>query len=189
MIGSRTRPDRDRGAGNERFDARRRPRSSATQHKTRAWRNSCRPPRTSQIPVSGRCQWSQTQCNSRVRFIHKSWEIGAPYLFEVISIYASLASSALGHRGLQHFHRNTGFARFCGYFQINRDNLKYFLHDVRVTQVQLDELSALLSAVKDGEVSEAEAIKRLSRSPHWVWVAIDPVSKLLLTIDVGARTL
>jgi IS1 family transposase len=60
---------------------------------------------------------------------------------------------------------------------------------VRVTQVQLDELSALLSAVKDGEVSEAEAIKRLSRSPHWVWVAIDPVSKLLLTIDVGARTL
>ena len=43
---------------------------------------------------------------------------------EVISIYASLASSALGHRGLQHFHRNTGFARFCGYFQINRDNLK-----------------------------------------------------------------
>jgi hypothetical protein len=42
---------------------------------------------------------------------------------EVISIYASLASSALGHRGLQHFHRSTGFARFCGYFQINRDNL------------------------------------------------------------------
>src|SRR5438128_9990447 len=30
---------------------------------------------------------------------------------------------------------------------------------------------------------------RLSRSPHWVWVAIDPVTKLLLTIDVGDRTL
>ena len=29
-----------------------------------------------------------------------------------------------------------------------------FLHDVRVTQVQLDELYALLRAVKDGEVSE-----------------------------------
>jgi hypothetical protein len=41
------------------------------------------------------------------------------------------------------------------------------LHDVRVTQVQLDELFALLSAVKDGELSEAKAIKRLSRSPHW----------------------
>src|SRR2546426_3911700 len=73
------------------------------------------------------------------------------------------------------------------------DHLKafsqYFLHDVRVTQVQLDELYALLSAVKAGEVSEAEAITRLSRSPHWVWAAIDPVTKLLLTIDVGDRTL
>src|SRR5207249_7714593 len=31
---------------------------------------------------------------------------------------------------------------------------QYFLHDVRVTQVQLDELFALLSAVKAGEVTE-----------------------------------
>ena len=66
---------------------------------------------------------------------------------------------------------------------------QYFLHDVRVTQVQLDALYALLSAVKAGEVSEAEALTRLSRSPHWVWAAIDPVTKLLLTIDVGDRTL
>jgi transposase-like protein len=66
---------------------------------------------------------------------------------------------------------------------------RYFLHDVHVNQVQLDELFALLSAVKDGEVTETEAIQRLSRSPHWVWVAMDPESKLLLTIDVGTRTL
>ncbi len=66
---------------------------------------------------------------------------------------------------------------------------QHFLHDVRVTQVQLDELYALLRAVKDGEVSEAEALARLSRSPHWVWTAIDPVTKLLLTIDIGDRTL
>ena len=65
---------------------------------------------------------------------------------------------------------------------------RYFLHDVRVTQVQLDELFALLSAVKTGEVNEAEAITRLSRSPHWVWAAIDPVTKLLLAVAVGART-
>jgi IS1 family transposase len=73
------------------------------------------------------------------------------------------------------------------------DHLKafsqYFLHDVRVTQVQLDELYALLSAVKAGEVSDTEAIQRLSRSPHWVWAAIDPVTKLLLALDVGDRTL
>jgi hypothetical protein len=54
---------------------------------------------------------------------------------------------------------------------------RYFLHGVRVTQVQLDELFALLSAVKAGDVAEAEAIRRLSRSPHWAWVAIDPVRK------------
>jgi hypothetical protein len=66
---------------------------------------------------------------------------------------------------------------------------RHVLHDVRVRQVQLDELFALLSAVKAGEVSEAEAIERLERSPQWVWVAMDPESKLLLAIDVGDRTL
>jgi len=66
---------------------------------------------------------------------------------------------------------------------------QYFLHDLRVTQVQLDELFALLSAVKAGEVSETEAIQRLARSPQWVWAAIDPVSKVLLALDSGDRTL
>jgi IS1 family transposase len=66
---------------------------------------------------------------------------------------------------------------------------QHFLHDVRVRQVQLDELFALLSAVKDGAVSAAEAIERLERAPQWVWVAMDPESKLLLTLDVGNRTL
>jgi IS1 family transposase/transposase-like protein len=66
---------------------------------------------------------------------------------------------------------------------------RYGLHDVHVEQVQMDELFALLSAVKDGDITEAEAIKRLARSPHWVWVAMDPVSKLILTVDVGERTL
>src|SRR5262245_7128411 len=66
---------------------------------------------------------------------------------------------------------------------------QHFLHDMRVRQVQLDELFALLSAVKNGKVSEADAIERLERSPQWVWVAMDPESKLLLAIDAGARTL
>jgi IS1 family transposase len=66
---------------------------------------------------------------------------------------------------------------------------QHVLHDVRVRQVQLDELFALLSAVKAGEVSAADAIERLERSPQWVWVAMDPESKLLLAIDVGDRTL
>src|SRR6266851_5005792 len=40
---------------------------------------------------------------------------------------------------------------------------------------------ALLSAVKDNAVSAAEAIARLERSPQWVWVAMEPESKLLLS--------
>jgi IS1 family transposase len=65
----------------------------------------------------------------------------------------------------------------------------YFLYELQINQVQLDELYAVLSAVQDGHISEAEAIERLSRSPHWVWTAIDPESKLLLSAQVGDRTL
>jgi IS1 family transposase len=65
---------------------------------------------------------------------------------------------------------------------------RYYLHDLHVEQVQMDELFALLSAVKKGEISETQDIKRLSRSPHWVWVAMDPVSKLIVAWDVGPRT-
>jgi transposase-like protein len=64
----------------------------------------------------------------------------------------------------------------------------YFLCEVHVHQVQLDELYTVLSAVKDGQMSTEEAIRRLSRSPQWVWTAIDPQSKLLLAILVGPRT-
>jgi IS1 family transposase len=64
----------------------------------------------------------------------------------------------------------------------------YFLCDVHVRQLQLDELYAVLSAVKDGQMSEEEAVQRLSRSPQWVWTAVDPQSKLLLAILVGPRT-
>ena len=64
-----------------------------------------------------------------------------------------------------------------------------FLHELHLNQVQLDELYAVVSAVRDGDMSEAEAIERLSRSPRWVWAAIDPESKLLLSVQVGERTL
>jgi hypothetical protein len=39
------------------------------------------------------------------------------------------------------------------------------LHDLRLNQIQLDELYAVLRAVRDGEASEAEAIQA-SRAPH-----------------------
>ena len=65
----------------------------------------------------------------------------------------------------------------------------YFLHELHLNQIQLDELYAVLSTVRDGEISAAEAIERLSRAPHWVWTAIDPETKVLLSIQVGERTL
>ena len=42
---------------------------------------------------------------------------------------------------------------------------------------------------KAGAISDDEAIQRLERSPHWVWTAMDPDSKVLLGIEVGTRTL
>jgi IS1 family transposase len=65
----------------------------------------------------------------------------------------------------------------------------YFLCGLHIEQLQLDEVYAVLRQVKAGEISDAEAITRLERSPYWVWTAMDPTSKLLVVIDVGGRTL
>ena len=65
----------------------------------------------------------------------------------------------------------------------------YFLHDLHLNQMQLDELYAVLSAVRDGEISEVQAIDHLSTSPLWVWTAIDPESKLMLSAQAGERSL
>jgi IS1 family transposase len=65
----------------------------------------------------------------------------------------------------------------------------YFLCDLHLEQLQLDELYAVLRARKAGEISDEEAMKRLDRSPYWVWTAMDPTSKLLVVVDVGSRTL
>src|SRR5215468_9432575 len=65
----------------------------------------------------------------------------------------------------------------------------YFLCDLHLEQLQLDELYAVLRALKVGEISEDEAMQRLERSPYWVWTAMDPTSKLLVGVDVGCRSL
>jgi IS1 family transposase len=65
----------------------------------------------------------------------------------------------------------------------------YFLCTLHLEQLQLDELYAVLRALKAGELKNDEAIRRLERSPSWVWTAMDPTSKLLVGVDVGGRTL
>jgi IS1 family transposase len=65
----------------------------------------------------------------------------------------------------------------------------YFLCALHLEQLQLDELYAVLRDLQAGEISDDAAIKRLERSPYWVWTAMDPRSKLLVVVDVGSRTL
>jgi hypothetical protein len=64
----------------------------------------------------------------------------------------------------------------------------YFLRELHLHQIQLDELYATLSAVRDSEMSEAQAIDHLSTSPRWVSTVIDPESKLMLSALVGERS-
>jgi IS1 family transposase len=65
----------------------------------------------------------------------------------------------------------------------------YFLCNLHLEQLQLDELYAVLRERKAGAISDEAAIKRLERSPSWVWTAMDPTSKLLVVVEVGSRTL
>jgi hypothetical protein len=65
----------------------------------------------------------------------------------------------------------------------------YGLGDGHVSQGHGDELSAGRRAGKDGARSQAEAITRLERSPHWVGTAMEPASPWRLTLAVGNRPL
>ena len=66
---------------------------------------------------------------------------------------------------------------------------RFLLHDLKVKQVQLDELFALVGELRAGQIDEQGVIERLARRPRWVWTAIDPVSKLLIAVAVGERSL
>jgi IS1 family transposase/transposase-like protein len=59
----------------------------------------------------------------------------------------------------------------------------YLIHDLHLTQVQVDELWAL---VQDGDLPEAASLRR--HPCAWVWAAVDPLSKLLLATEVGDRS-
>jgi IS1 family transposase len=65
----------------------------------------------------------------------------------------------------------------------------YFLCNLHLEQLQLDELYAVLRDLKAGEINNDEAIRRLEHSPSWVWTAMDPTSKLLVVVEVGSRIL
>ncbi|MCP4419601.1 MAG: hypothetical protein GY805_23560 [Chloroflexi bacterium] len=60
----------------------------------------------------------------------------------------------------------------------------YLIHDLELTQVQVDELWALLGRRDNNEGEESK-----QRGKRWVWAGIDPVSKLMLGYVVGDRSL
>lgn len=59
----------------------------------------------------------------------------------------------------------------------------YLIHDLHLTQVQVDELWALL-----GQREMDEAGQRRQHSKRWIWTGMDPVSKLWLAYVVGDRS-
>src|SRR5438093_5588357 len=63
------------------------------------------------------------------------------------------------------------------------------LGDRPLTQWPLDELSAVLRGVQEGESSAQQAIKRLERSRHWGWTASDPESTRLWVSESRPRPL
>lgn len=60
----------------------------------------------------------------------------------------------------------------------------YLLRDLQLSQVQVDELWALL-----GQSEAQGADPNPGRTKRWVWVGFDPVSKLMLAWVVGDRSL
>ena len=62
----------------------------------------------------------------------------------------------------------------------------YLIHDLHLSQVQVDELWALVQSWDQDSQPKADR-----KRPHqgWVWAGIDPVSKLLLATVVGDRSL
>jgi len=63
----------------------------------------------------------------------------------------------------------------------------YLIRDLHLSQVQVDELWALVHSW--GEQEEANPEAKARRRQAWVWAGIDPDSKLLLGTVVGGRSL
>ena len=63
----------------------------------------------------------------------------------------------------------------------------YLIRDLHLSQVQVDELWALVQSW--GQDEDANTEPRTRRGQGWVWAGIDPDSKLLLATVVGGRSL
>jgi transposase-like protein/IS1 family transposase len=69
---------------------------------------------------------------------------------------------------------------------------RYMLHDLHLSRVQMDELYALLSAMKKAAEEEEENERQAGKKKRrhcWLWSGIDAESKLMLGVAVGDRSL
>jgi transposase-like protein/IS1 family transposase len=139
--------------------------------------------------------WRQFQCTACEGYFpehHGTIFHGKPVAVErIVHVLACLAEG-LGIRATARVFEiapNTVLAWLVEAAEHLRAFSRYFLCDVHVEQLQLDELYAVLRDRKAGAISDDEAIERLERSRNWVWTAMAPTSKLLVVVDVGTRTL
>ena len=63
---------------------------------------------------------------------------------------------------------------------------EYMMQELKLTQVQLDELWTFVHK-KQNKLSETEK-EHTEWGDNWIWVAFDPIHKLIVTVLVGDRT-
>src|SRR5215475_8107801 len=125
--------------------------------------------------------WRQLQCVSCHGYVsatHGTIFLGKRALVELIVRVIACLAEGLGIRGTARVFEidpNTVLGWLVEAAEQLHAFSAYFLHELHLHQVQLDELYAVLRAVRDGDVSETEAIER--------------ETKLLLSMQVGDRTL
>lgn len=64
---------------------------------------------------------------------------------------------------------------------------EYMIRELKLTQVQLDEMWTFVHK-KQRQLSEEEKVHHSEWGDNWIWIAFDPVRKLIVALVVGNRT-
>jgi hypothetical protein len=116
-------------------------------------------------------QWHCTACEGYVPAHHGTIFHGKQAAVELIVRVVACLAEGLGIRATARVFEvapNTVLQWLTEAAEQLRAFSAYFLCDLHLEQLQLDELYAVLRARKAGEISEAAAIMRLERAPSWV---------------------
>ncbi len=64
---------------------------------------------------------------------------------------------------------------------------EYMIRELKLTQVQLDEMWTFVHK-KQRQLSEEEKVHHSEWGDNWIWIAFDPIRKLIVAMVVGNRT-